>query len=47
MASGAVAFGHDGFENRSAKAENVFMSTGDGDLAKKAVNWWIKSPDHC
>ena len=56
MASGAVAFGHDGFEQRvsriseviplSAAAENVGMNQGYSDPADQAVQGWLNSPPH-
>lgn len=54
MAAGKVPFGHDGFAGRTAKfpfgysqaAENVAMNHGVGDVAKVAVDGWIKSPGH-
>jgi uncharacterized protein YkwD len=56
MASGASAFGHDGFDARmhdlvksvawTGVAENVFMLLNLSDPAAVAVNGWIDSPGH-
>lgn len=56
MASGAVPFGHDGFQQRiqaiakvipySAAAENVAYNQGYSDPATQAVQGWLKSPGH-
>ena len=54
MAEGRVAFGHDGFRGRMSRmpgsvrgaGENVAMNYGVGDVAKVAVDGWIKSPGH-
>jgi uncharacterized protein YkwD len=56
MASGASAFGHDGFNARvhelvksvawTGVAENVFMLLNLSDPAAVAVNGWIDSPGH-
>lgn len=56
MASGASAFGHDGFDARmhdlvksvawTGVAENVFMLLNLPDPAAVAVNGWIDSPGH-
>ena len=54
MAEGTVPFGHQGFNdrvrrfpfhNRSA-AENVAWNHGHADVARTAVDGWIKSPGH-
>lgn len=57
MASGAVAFSHDGFGQRvkavsqeistRGSAENVAFNGGYGDPATQAVQGWINSPGHC
>ncbi len=49
-----VDFGHDGFKERikklsprpRARAENVYMSNGRGDRARKCVTAWIDSLGH-
>ena len=56
MASGASAFGHDGFDARmhelaksviwASVAENVFMLLNLSDPAAVAVGGWIDSPGH-
>ncbi len=56
MASGAVEFGHDGFEARIATisesiafsyaAENVAANQGYADPAQKAFESWLNSPPH-
>jgi uncharacterized protein YkwD len=56
MASGAVAFGHDGFSARvtqirtqmtvSAAAENVAYNQGYSDPATTAVQGWLNSSGH-
>jgi uncharacterized protein YkwD len=54
MASGKVAFGHDGFQARitaigipySAAAENVAYNQGYSDPATQAVQGWLKSSGH-
>lgn len=56
MASGAAAFGHDGFDKRiksleksisyRAAAENVATNMGYDDPAGTAVEGWIKSTGH-
>ena len=56
MASGATAFGHDGFDARmhelaktitwTGVAENVFMLLNLSDPAAVAVGGWIDSPGH-
>jgi uncharacterized protein YkwD len=56
MASGASAFGHDGFDARmhellksvawTGVAENVFMLLNLSDPAAVAVRGWIDSPGH-
>ncbi len=56
MASGKVAFGHGGFEQRAktvqskwkyrSVAENVGMSMGHPDPADEVVQGWLKSPSH-
>lgn len=54
MAEGKVPFGHDGFHSRVARypsrawgaAENVFMTSSNRQVARDAVNGWIKSPGH-
>lgn len=56
MASGASAFGHDGFDARmhdlvksvawTGVAENVFMLLNLPDPAAVAVNGWVDSPGH-
>jgi uncharacterized protein YkwD len=56
MASGAVAFSHDGFSERvqaialvipySGAAENVAYNQGHSDPATKAVEGWLKSTGH-
>lgn len=56
MASGAVGFGHDGFETRIAiidesitfsyAAENVANNQGYADPAQQAFESWLNSPPH-
>jgi len=54
MASGAMPFSHDGVEDRfraypmvhRAAAENLALNHGVADVAKVAVDGWIKSPGH-
>lgn len=56
MASGNVAFGHDGFSSRvstlksqiggSAYAENVAMNRNSSNAVQTAFNGWINSPGH-
>lgn len=56
MASSAVAFGHDGFNDRvteiskviavSDAAENVAFNNGFDDPASEAVRGWLNSPGH-
>lgn len=56
MASGAVGFSHDGFEERveaiatkisyTSSAENVAYNQGYTDPATKAVKGWLNSPGH-
>ena len=54
MATGATAFGHDGFEERVARLTTVFgnipgaaENVAYGNLdAEQVVNGWIKSPGH-
>jgi uncharacterized protein YkwD len=55
MASGAVPFGHDGFDDRAALivddgargvGENVAFNQGFDDPATVAVQGWIESPPH-
>lgn len=56
MASGASAFGHDGFDSRmhaivrsvawTGVAENVFMLLNFPDPAAVAVRGWLDSPGH-
>lgn len=54
MASGKVAFGHDGFQQRiqatgiayTAAAENVAYNQGASDPATQAVQGWLKSSGH-
>ena len=54
MASGKVAFGHDGFSARvkatgiaySGAAENVAYNQGSKDPATTAVQGWLKSSGH-
>lgn len=54
MASGKVAFGHQGFQQRvtavaipySSAAENVAYNQGYSDPATQAVQGWIKSSGH-
>jgi uncharacterized protein YkwD len=54
MATGATAFGHDGFEQRIANLTTVFgnipgaaENVAFGNLdAEQVVNGWIKSPGH-
>ena len=54
MATGATAFGHDGFEQRIANLTTVFgnipgaaENVAYGNLdAEQVVNGWIKSPGH-
>ncbi len=56
MASGAVGFGHEGFDARmhqlvkrvmwTSVAENVFMLLNMSDPAAVAVGGWIDSPGH-
>lgn len=56
MASGKVAFSHDGFQNRAkiisqkityqSVAENVAFNMGYSDPVKQAVEGWIKSAGH-
>ncbi|HEY9847062.1 MAG TPA: CAP domain-containing protein [Candidatus Caenarcaniphilales bacterium] len=56
MASGLVAFGHDGFSQRvqvitqviplSSAAENVAYNQGSTDPARQAVQGWIASSGH-
>jgi len=54
MASGKVAFGHTGFQDRlkairisyTGAAENVGYNQGYSDPATQAVQGWLKSPGH-
>jgi len=54
MASGAAPFNHDGFDARVAAfrfshrgaAENLAWNQGISDVARAAVDGWIKSPGH-
>eukprot|EP00919_Chromeraceae_sp_WS-2016_P024522 GHVR01058004.1.p1 GENE.GHVR01058004.1~~GHVR01058004.1.p1 ORF type:complete len:229 (+),score=53.67 GHVR01058004.1:175-861(+) len=54
MALGVVPFGHDGVKKRFAafpftsrrSAENVALNKGSYDVARVAVDGWIKSPGH-
>ncbi|CAE7613872.1 ylbC [Symbiodinium natans] len=54
MASGAMPFSHDGVDQRfraypvahRAAAENLALNNGVADVAKVAVDGWIKSPGH-
>jgi uncharacterized protein YkwD len=56
MATGVVAFGHDGFDERSAAiaesiphsnpAENVAQTGGGSDPAQAAVTMWLNSDGH-
>ncbi|RCJ15860.1 alkaline-shock protein [Nostoc sp. ATCC 43529] len=54
MASGKVAFGHTGFQDRlkaigisyTAAGENVAYNQGSTDPATQAVQGWLKSPGH-
>ncbi|WP_414572370.1 CAP domain-containing protein [Nostoc sp. CCY 9925] len=54
MASGKVAFGHTGFQERlkairisyRGAAENVAYNQGYSDPATQAVQGWLKSPGH-
>ncbi|CAE7624683.1 ylbC [Symbiodinium microadriaticum] len=54
MASGAMPFSHDGVEERfraypmahRAAAENLALNNGVAEVAKVAVDGWIKSPGH-
>lgn len=54
MASGAMPFSHDGFDERvrafpvvhRSAAENLALNSGVADVAKVAVDGWIKSPGH-
>jgi uncharacterized protein YkwD len=55
MAKGKAPFGHDGFKERvqatglaysGGAAENVAFNMGFGDPATKAVEGWLKSPQH-
>lgn len=54
MASGKIAFGHDGFSGRvaatgianSGRAENVAFNQGHQDPANQAVQGWLKSSGH-
>ncbi len=56
MASGRVAFGHDGFKTRveriaqqlphKSSAENVATNRGFDDPAREAVIGWLNSPGH-
>lgn len=52
MASGKVAFCHEGFADRAKRAgfwssaENIYMTSPRKDMAKAAVDAWISSPGH-
>lgn len=54
MASGRMPFSHDGFDDRvrafpvshSRAAENLALNQGVADVARVAVDGWIKSPGH-
>ncbi|MCF2148562.1 CAP domain-containing protein [Desmonostoc muscorum LEGE 12446] len=54
MASGKVAFGHSGIQERlkaigityKAAGENVAYNQGSSDPAKQAVQGWLQSPGH-
>lgn len=54
MASGKIAFGHDGFSGRvaatgianSGRAENVAFNQGHQDPVNQAVQGWLKSSGH-
>jgi uncharacterized protein YkwD len=53
MASGAAPFSHDGFDARTRRfpshrtaGENLAMNKGMADVARAAVDGWIKSPGH-
>ena len=55
MGKEKVPFGHDGFDDRMKEcpfsfvsfAENVAMNSGHAEVARVAVDGWIKSPGHC
>jgi uncharacterized protein YkwD len=54
MASGAMPFSHDGFDQRvraypvpyRSAGENLALNKGVAEVAKSAVDGWIKSPGH-